>query len=179
MPRKEMNYTKTHFYKIVCNDLNIKDCYVGHTINFKNRKSAHKRTCNNENDKIHYNMPLYKFIRQNGDWDNFDMILINTETCENRLMALKREREYIEELNATLNKARPFRTDEELKEYKKEYVENNKDYIKQKAKEYNATNADRIREARKEYRNNHMEELALKSKEWRENNKEYIIQQRK
>ena len=56
---------------------------------------------------------------------NFDMILINTEACENRLMALKREREYIEELNATLNKARPFRTDEELKEYKKEYLENN------------------------------------------------------
>ena len=71
MPRKEMNYTKTHFYKLVCNDLNIKDCYVGHTINFKNRKSAHKRTCYNENDKTHYDKPLYKFIRQNGDWEKF------------------------------------------------------------------------------------------------------------
>ena len=150
MPRKEMNYTNTHFYKLVCNDLNIKDCYVGHTINFKNRKSAHKRTCYNENDKTRYDKPFYKFIRQNGDWENFDMILMNTEACENRLMALKREGEYIEELNATLNKARPFRTDEELKEYKKEHLENNKEYIKQKAKEYNATNADKNKRDKKE-----------------------------
>ena len=35
MPRKELNYDKTYFYKIVCKDLNIKDCYVGHTLNFK------------------------------------------------------------------------------------------------------------------------------------------------
>ena len=30
-----MDYSKTHFYKIVCKDLNIKDCYVGHTIKFQ------------------------------------------------------------------------------------------------------------------------------------------------
>ena len=33
-------------YKIVCNDLNINDCYVGHTTNFNNRKSDHKYNCN-------------------------------------------------------------------------------------------------------------------------------------
>ena len=31
MPSKPMDYSKTRFYKIVCKDLNIKDCYVGHT----------------------------------------------------------------------------------------------------------------------------------------------------
>ena len=38
MPHKEVDDSKTHFYKIVCKDLSIKDCYVGHTTNFKNRK---------------------------------------------------------------------------------------------------------------------------------------------
>jgi hypothetical protein len=31
MPKKPIDYSKTHFYKIVCNDTNIKPCYVGHT----------------------------------------------------------------------------------------------------------------------------------------------------
>ena len=28
MPLKEINCEKTHFYKIVCKDTSIKDCYV-------------------------------------------------------------------------------------------------------------------------------------------------------
>ena len=31
MPRIAMDYNKTIMYRIVCNDLEIKDCYVGHT----------------------------------------------------------------------------------------------------------------------------------------------------
>ena len=31
MPLKEINYDKTHFYKLMCKDFNITDCYVGHT----------------------------------------------------------------------------------------------------------------------------------------------------
>ena len=49
-------------YKIVCNDLNITDCYVGSSINFKRRKGEHKSSCNNPNSKI-YNLNVYKFIR--------------------------------------------------------------------------------------------------------------------
>ena len=35
-------------YKIVCNDLSITDCYVGHTTDFVKRKCNHKIICNNE-----------------------------------------------------------------------------------------------------------------------------------
>ena len=52
MPRKPINYTNTHFYKIVCKDISINDCYIGHTTDFKRRKSNHKRTCYNENDQV-------------------------------------------------------------------------------------------------------------------------------
>ena len=42
MPRKEINYSKTIFYRLVCNDVNISECYVGHTTNFIKRKQLHK-----------------------------------------------------------------------------------------------------------------------------------------
>ena len=49
MPRKPIDYRHTHFYKIVCKDLNIKDCYVGHTTDFTKRKYQHKTACNHVN----------------------------------------------------------------------------------------------------------------------------------
>ena len=51
MPRKIINYTNTIIYKIVCNDLNITDLYVGSTTDFTNRKYNHKSSCNNEKIK--------------------------------------------------------------------------------------------------------------------------------
>jgi hypothetical protein len=42
MPKKLIDYSKTIIYKIVCNDLNIKDVYVGHTTNFIKSKALHK-----------------------------------------------------------------------------------------------------------------------------------------
>jgi hypothetical protein len=47
MTKQFIDYKKTIIYKIVCNDLNITDVYVGHTTNFINRKARHKYDCNN------------------------------------------------------------------------------------------------------------------------------------
>jgi hypothetical protein len=41
MPKKNINFSKTIIYKIVCNDLTITDVYVGHTTNFIKRKAKH------------------------------------------------------------------------------------------------------------------------------------------
>ena len=65
MPRTNIDYSNEMIYKLVCNDLNVKDCYVGYTTNFKNRKHTHKNTCNNPNVECH-NMPVHKCIRSNG-----------------------------------------------------------------------------------------------------------------
>ena len=51
MPRQDINYDNTYFYKIVCKDLNRQDLYVGHTTNFRIRKNGHKTACNNPNAK--------------------------------------------------------------------------------------------------------------------------------
>ena len=45
MPRTAVDYSKTIIYKIVCNDLNVKDIYVGSTTDFTKRKNKHKSCC--------------------------------------------------------------------------------------------------------------------------------------
>ena len=115
-------------HKIVCNDLNINDCYVGQTTNFNKRKSNHKYTCNNENSKK-YNLKVYQFIRNNGGWDNFNMIEIEKYYCNDKNDAYKRERYWLEQLNATLNTQIPSRP-------AKEWKLDNKDKIKEQKAEY-------------------------------------------
>ena len=99
---KEINYDKTHFSKIVCKDFNLKDCYVGHTTDWIKRRSAHKQNSNQPNLKL-YNLHLYKFVREHGGWDNWEMRWIKTMNCENGMEARSEERKCKEEFNATLN----------------------------------------------------------------------------
>ena len=40
MPRNKIDYSNTHFYKIVCKDLDVQDFYVGHTTDFRTRKTV-------------------------------------------------------------------------------------------------------------------------------------------
>ena len=76
MPRTSIDYSKTVIYKIVNNDLNITDCYIGHTTNFINRKNHHKNDCYNENSKK-YNRKIYKIIRNSiNGWDDWIMLEI-------------------------------------------------------------------------------------------------------
>ena len=139
MPLNPIDYTKSIFYRIVCNDLNIKDCYVGHTTNFIKRKQQHKQHCNNENLKDS-DFKIYKFIRENGGWMNWSMIMIEQISCENFNEASKLERKFLEEYNGTLNIRISSRTKKEYtndtkeikKIYDKCYLEKNKDIINEK-----------------------------------------------
>ena len=160
MPKSPINCENTHFYKIVCRDTKVQDTYVGHSTNFTKRKYKHKDHCNNPNTR-NYNFRLYQFIRDNGGWDNFDMILINTEKCENSLEARKREREYIEQFGASLNIVRPFITSKEENDLKKQSYENKKEHYLQKKKDYYENNKYKIlkdckniaKKTKNEYRN--------------------------
>jgi predicted GIY-YIG superfamily endonuclease len=51
MPRLPIDYANTLIYKIVCNDLNVTECYVGHTTDFTRRKSNHRYRCITETEK--------------------------------------------------------------------------------------------------------------------------------
>ena len=109
MPKSNCNYSKTSIYKIVCNDLNITDCYVGNTTEFTKRKSDQKSQCCNESNQK-YNLPLCKFIRDNGGWSNWSMVEIEKYPCSDGNEAKARVRFWYEQLNATLNKQIPNQT---------------------------------------------------------------------
>ena len=178
MPRKPIDYSNTHFYKIVCRDVNIQDCYVGHTTDFTKRKSQHKNHCNSDTTRV-YNMPAYQFIRENGGWINWEMVLINTEKCENSLEAKKREREYIEERKATLNRVRPFVTTEEANEKKRETTNIYHKANMEREKEYRKNNKDRIRDYNKKYQSENKERIAQRRKQHYEEHRDEINKRRR
>jgi hypothetical protein len=103
MPNKEVDYSNTVIYKICCKDELIKDIYVGHTINFLNRKIQHKISC-----LKNYNYKLYNFINENGGWDNWEMVKLQTVNCKDLLEARQKENEYYNLLNPTLNTIKPY-----------------------------------------------------------------------
>ena len=152
------DYAKTVIYKIVCKDVNIKKSYGGHTTNIIKRRQQHKNRCNNENYSS-YNFYVYKFIRENGGWDNWEVVWNYDFPCETKREAELEERKFIELNNCELNSHRPIISEEEKKQMheskRKENYEKNKDKIKQKNKEWREKNKEKI-------------------KEWRKNNKEKI-----
>lgn len=192
-----VNYNNSIIYKLCCKDVEVKDIYVGSTTNFKARKCYHKSTCNNENDKS-YNIKVYKFIRDNGNWDNWDMVIIEQVSCSNKLELHKQERKYIEDLKSSLNCFIPTRPHKEyreankdkIKEHSKQYRQDNKEkerirhkkYYnnnKDKIKEYVEKNKYKLKEYNKEYRENNKVSLFIKNKSYRDNNKVQIKEKKK
>lgn len=103
MPKQLIDYSNTIIYKIVCNDININDIYVGHTTNFIKRKYQHKILCNSD-----IKSKLYDTIRKNGGWDNWSMIKIAKYNCQDAIEARIREQEHFDLLNPTLNSINPI-----------------------------------------------------------------------
>ena len=107
MPKVEIDYSNTIFYKIFCKDPTIKELYVGLTTNFVQRKHAHKQSCKNEKAQNH-NCKLYNTIRNAGGWENWQMEIIAFHNCKDSYEAHKKEQEYFETLGATLNSIEPL-----------------------------------------------------------------------
>jgi len=147
MPKTPMDYSKCCIYKIehVDDDTLV---YVGHTTNFDKRKTAHKSSCYNDNDR-HYNSKVYQMIRQNGGWEMFKMIEVEKYPCADKREAERRENEVIKELKASMNTNNSFIT-QEMSEYMKEYNTNyrevHKDEIKEQVKDYYEANKQKINE---------------------------------
>ena len=153
-------------YRIKCLDASIKESYIGSTVNFKKRMSSHKRTCHNENNK-NYNQPLYKFIRENGGFEDWTMTIIDSLTTTDKNEVEKCERNYIEQQEFRLNKQLPLRT---RKEYRLDHKEYNVEYMKQ----YHQDHKEELAEYKKQYAQSNREEQAEYQKQYREANREKI-----
>jgi len=139
--------------------------YVGSTKDFKGRKSDHK--CQSQTS----NLKVYQMIRENGGWEQFDMIELNQVEGTQLEARQEEERDRIE-LNASLNSNRAFR---DKKVYQKEYREQNQEHIKQ----YLEENRNHILEQMKQYRKNHQEEIKQKKQEHYQAHREERLQKNK
>jgi hypothetical protein len=151
-------------YKIECKTT-LEDgyVYVGSTSAFRKRKYGHKSMCCNETGKL-FNLKVYKLIRENGGWDNWEMKPIE-ELRATKTQAHIREQYWIDHfkpalntINATLNP-----------QYHKIYYEAHQEDHNKRMKEYyhnNKKETKTIRDQRmKEYRELHRDELNKKQNE--------------
>ena len=126
------NWNQTKIYKLICKDLNIIDCYVGSTTNWNKRKIQHRSCCVNSKIKNYY-QKKYDYIRKNGGFENFNMILIEEYPCNNSLEARLREKYWQEFYNAQLNMKYAYYNS---KEYHKNYYKINCEKLKNYQKEH-------------------------------------------
>jgi len=160
------------FYKIVC-----EDCpdyiYIGSTKSFRSRKYQHKINCNNE--KI--NLKIYQKIRDNGGWDNWNMIIIDEADNLTFTQARIIEEELRLKFNGNLNSNKAYIPNRI--EQRKTYRENNKEKIAEYRKQYKENNKEKIKENKKKYRENNKEKIAEYQYNYNELNKEKIAERSK
>jgi hypothetical protein len=117
MPKPE-DYSTTIIYKIACKNPDISDTYVGHTIDIVKRRLAHKNNVCSEKSGCRH-IKLYKFIRENGGWDNWTMEIVACYNCNNLMEAKQKEQEHYVKLKATLNSVEPMKLKETIIEKNK------------------------------------------------------------
>ena len=130
-------------YKLRCKDDNVKEFYIGSSMNIKDRMIKHKSSCDNPKDKA-YNYKVYIFIRANGGYQNWNYdILEECEVEDKDDLVFNYERKYILELDPQLNMIIVGRTikewckenKEKVVGYTKKYREKNKEIINEKQRE--------------------------------------------
>ena len=126
-------------YKLV----NNYDCaiYIGST-----KQILSKRFYKHKNNSKCFNYQIYQYVFENGNWDQWRIILIEEFKCLSQQDMLKKEQYYIDLYKndsnyILLNQVRAYKTKEQKKEYIKQYQynEKNKQYRekhKEQTKQY-------------------------------------------
>lgn len=95
-----------YVYKLACLDPAVAEIYVGSTTRVADRRQNHKSRCNNAAGK-YYNLVVYQFIRANGGWANWSLLVVEQIEYTLKHQLLLRERHHLEDLGATLNRQVP------------------------------------------------------------------------
>jgi hypothetical protein len=138
MSKKPIDYSKNVIYKLVHKDdlLDI-NIYIGSTSNLVKRKYTHKCSCLKEGGRK-YNLKIYSHIRENGGWEEWNMVPVEEYPCKNKKEAEAREEFWRCHFNAKLNTIRAHQSDEIQQELdniykerkKKKYWENREQVLK-------------------------------------------------
>jgi len=158
-------------YKLAHNNPEIKEIYIGSTSNLKRRKCQHKRNCITQTDKS-YNLRVYQFIRSNGGFVNWNIYQIEEVKYNTKYELHAKERYHIEQLNPSLNKQIPNRTNREW------YIDN-KEEILEKVSQYRQEHKQEISEKKKQYQRIHNKSHNNRCKKYYEKNKQEIHEKAK
>ncbi len=138
------DYSKGVIYKIYCKDPNIDKVYIGSTTDFNNRRYNHKYDCKTENRKK-YNQKKYKFIRENGGWEQWNMEILHYYSCSNRT-ELDMEEERNRQLYNNINEKRSYVTEEERREDSVQRYIDNKEKLNKYSRQYHIDNKEKAKE---------------------------------
>ena len=110
-----MNTAK--IYKLECRDVKVTEIYIGATANMRVRRCKHKSACTKIGGRD-YNCRVYQYIRENGGFQNWQMLWVADIEYPVDRIDIKRatEARYIRELGATLNSEIPGRTGEQYRQ---------------------------------------------------------------
>lgn len=138
--------------------------YVGSSRQLKKRIQTHKNHCNNE---------MYDYIRQNGGYDAFEIVLVANPP---KLQLLMEEQNEINKYN-TFNKIRAYLTDEERKTYAKMYYEKNRERLNENKRLFYQMNREKILGRYRIWCKLNKERIKLYAKNYKETHKEQIVEQ--
>lgn len=136
-----VNYLNSVVYKIVCNDADVTECYIGSTTNLYSRTLSHRTACRSIKHPQHLN-PLYTSMRVNGGWENWSVTILEKCPCNARKELLARERHWYDITPDKLNKNVPNSGKAESSQRHALKNPNLTEYNKRKSKEYYSKNRD-------------------------------------
>lgn len=161
-----------YIYKIykIDNSLPENQCYIGATTNPTKRRHCHKRRTINSEDSC-YNFPVYQFIRNNGGWDAWTTLVLETVNFgDDKYELARREAHWVKTHGAVLNTISAPVHKEGTPEQKEAQLEQGREYNAKRRADPEFRERKRIMD--KEYRERLGEELLARKREARVNSPE-------
>jgi hypothetical protein len=141
--------------------------YIGSTVDKKRRRNGHKRVCTCPGERNHNNL-VYKLIRENGGFDNWEMIVIEKKRCESFEELRKLEQAWIDKVGPILNQGKAWVSEEAALKTKhagqKRCYQNRKEHYKGKAADYYKNNKEKVLKRMKEKKKDPVYMAAQKKK---------------
>jgi len=152
--------------------------YIGSTRNMASRKKLHKSVCNNSNATNH-NTKIYRTIRENDGWENWNMVVIEVMENTTKLDAEIREEQMRMSLKAKLNDRMVTRGYMTREEYVKQHKEEYKDHYKEYQKQHYAENIDHYKEYNKQHKEEYKDHYKEYKKQYYAENRDHFKEQNK
>jgi hypothetical protein len=141
--------------------------YVGSTSNLNSRKSSHRYRCNTEKCP-QYHFHIYQYIRNNGGFDQFDIIPIRKiENVSNKTDLLIAEQTEMNKFSGLKNMVGSYLSEEERIENSKKYYESNREQLNQQIRQWQKNNFEKVKKSQRKYRETHREKLNEKQRQKR------------